>query len=353
MKEIKAFLNKMLTPLSFDVGIDLGTANTRVGIKNLGLVTIEPSVVAINRRTQQVLAVGNQAKEMLGKTPADIVAIRPLKDGVVVDFETTLEMLKHFIQVAKSNAPTSTPFSKPRVIVGVPFTATDVEKEATIDAALYAGAKEAYIIEEPIAAAIGIGLPIESPQGNMVVDIGGGTTDITIISLGGLVVDKTIQIAGDEMDEAIIDFVKENYNLLIGPQTAEAIKKELGNIRPSDDPRTARIHGTDINTRLPHSIEITENEIAEALFPVILKITEAIKEALEEAPPEINADIRQKGLVITGGGSLIRNLDKHWENELGIPIKRAKDPQFSVLKGILRAFDNIDYIKRLQESPII
>jgi len=351
---LKKFFSRVLNPLSFDVGIDLGTANTRVGIKGIGLIKIEPSVVAINKVTGEVLAVGEKAKEMLGKTPANIVAVRPLQDGVVVDFETTLAMLKHFINVAKQYQGAGNILAKPRVLVGVPFTATDVEKEATIDAALLAGAREAYIIEEPIAAAIGIGLPIESPQGNMVVDIGGGTTDITVISLGGLVVDKTITVAGDEMDEAIIEYIKQNFGLLIGPQTAEEIKKTLGNILPSEkSQKKMRIHGTDLNTRLPHSIEVTETHIAEALAPVIVKITDAIKEALEEAPPEINADIHRVGIVITGGGSQIRNLDKFWQNELKIPVRLAKNPQLSVLHGILKAFDNLEYIKRLQESPLI
>ncbi len=346
-------IKRWLSPFSFDVGIDLGTANTRVGIKGVGLIKIEPSVVAINKTTQEVLAVGEKAKEMLGKTPANIVAVRPLRDGVVVDFETTLAMLRHFIQVAKERAASSSILARPRVLIGVPFTITDVEKEATIDAALYAGAKEAYVIEEPIAAAIGIGLPIQEPQGNMIVDIGGGTTDITIISLGGLVVDKTIPIAGDEMDTAIVEYVKNTYGLLIGPQTAEDIKKTLGNILVEKNPKKSLVHGTDINTRLPHSIEISEADVAEALYPIIARITDAIKEALEEAPPEINADIRQRGIYITGGGSQIKNLDKFWQKELDIPVKRATEPHLSVLKGILKAFDNLEYIKKLQERPLI
>ena len=347
-------VKNMLSPISFDVGIDLGTANTRVGVKDPTHIKIEPSVVAINKATNDILAVGQKAKNMLGKTPANVVAVRPLKDGVIVDFETTLAMLKHFISVARELALTSNPLAKPRVLIGVPITVTDVEKEATIDAAIYAGAKEAYVIEEPIAAAIGIGLPINTPSGNMVVDIGGGTTDITIISLGGIVIDKTIKIAGDEMDDAIMEYVKNQYNLLIGPQSAEVLKKQLGNLMPDPNhPQKAIVHGVDMNTRLPKSLDVSDIDIAEALHPIISRITDSIKEAFEEAPPEIVADLRERGLVITGGASQLKNLDVFWTQELHIKVKRAPEPQLSVLKGILNALDNIEYIRKIQEKPLI
>lgn len=335
---------------TFDIGIDLGTANTRVGIKGKGVVLFEPSVVAINKATKEVLAVGKEAKEMLGRTPASVIALRPLKDGIIVDFDTTLAMLKYFIaKVHQENATYST-VARPRVVIGVPSSITEVEKQAVIDAAEAAGAREAYVIEEPMAAAIGVGIPVNEPLGNLVVDIGGGTTDIAIISLGGIVVDRTIPIAGDEMDEQIVDFVKERYGILIGRRSAEKIKMAVGSAIPTKKEKFVAIQGRDIIKGLPRSVEIGSNDVAEAVAPSLKAMTEAIKQAIEDAPPELVSDIYSQGMLLTGGGGKLEGLDQYWEDALHIKVKRPSDPSLSVVLGTLEALNHLDVLKRLKEA---
>jgi len=352
MRSIISQLFQLAKVFTYDVGIDLGTANVRVGLKGKGVVAVEPSVIAVNKITKEILAVGDKAKQMIGKTPGDVVATRPLRDGVIVDFDTTKAMLEHFLKLAKSDIESPSLLSHPRVLVGVPSTITDVEKQAVIDAALSAGAKEAYVIEEPLAAAIGTGLPINEARGNMIVDIGGGTTDIAIISLGGILVDKTIKLAGDELDIKIIDYLREVHGVAVGYRTAERLKIQLGNVLSKYDKEVEplSIHGRDLTTGLPRTLEVTPADIREAILPVIEKITKAIHEAIEDAPPEIVADLSEYGIVLTGGGSQIRGLDKYWAKKLKIPVKKAKEPQLSVLKGTLIALGHVDLLKRLKEQ---
>ncbi|PIY17947.1 rod shape-determining protein [Candidatus Dojkabacteria bacterium CG_4_9_14_3_um_filter_150_Dojkabacteria_WS6_41_13] len=335
---------------TFDIGIDLGTANTRVGIKGKGVVLFEPSVVAINKATKEVLAVGKEAKEMLGRTPASVVALRPLKDGIIVDFDTTLAMLKYFINKVHQENSTYSTVPRPRVVIGVPSSITEVEKQAVIDAAEAAGAREAYVIEEPMAAAIGVGIPVNEPMGNLVVDIGGGTTDIAIISLGGIVVDKTIPIAGDEMDEQIVDFLKERYGILIGKRSAEKIKITVGSAIPLKKEKFVAIQGRDLLKGLPRSVEIGSNDVVEAVAPSLHAMTEAIKQAIEDAPPELVSDIFTQGMLLTGGGGKLEGLDKYWEEALHIKVKRPADPSYSVVLGTLEALNHLDVLKRLKEA---
>ena len=335
---------------TFDIGIDLGTANTRVGIKGKGVVLFEPSVVAINKATKEVLAVGKEAKEMLGRTPASVVALRPLKDGIIVDFDTTLAMLKYFINKVHQENSTYSTVPRPRVVIGVTSSITEVEKQAVIDAAEAAGAREAYVIEEPMAAAIGVGIPVNEPMGNLVVDIGGGTTDIAIISLGGIVVDKTIPIAGDEMDEQIVDFLKERYGILIGKRSAEKIKITVGSAIPLKKEKFVAIQGRDLLKGLPRSVEIGSNDVVEAVAPSLHAMTEAIKQAIEDAPPELVSDIFTQGMLLTGGGGKLEGLDKYWEEALHIKVKRPADPSYSVVLGTLEALNHLDVLKRLKEA---
>ena len=333
--------------LSRDMGIDLGTANTLVHVKGRGIVLNEPSVVAIQRDTGEVLAVGEEAKMMIGRTPGNIMAIRPLKDGVIADFDVTQAMLKYFIRKAVS----SQSFFRPRVIVGVPSGVTEVEKRAVIDATIQAGARDAYLIEEPMAAAIGAGLPVYEPTGNMVVDIGGGTTEVAVISLGGIVTSRSIRIGGDEMDEAIVQYVKRTYNLLIGERTAEEIKITIGfAITPPPD-LTMDIRGRDLVSGLPKTLTIKAQEVQRALSEPVAGILEAVKVTLEKTPPELASDIMDRGIVMTGGGSLLRGLDALLSKETGMPVHIAEDPLFCVAIGTGKALENIDLLKRVRMSP--
>jgi len=335
---------------TFDIGIDLGTANTRVGIKDKGVVLYEPSVVAINKATKEVLAVGKEAQRMIGRTPASVIALRPLKDGIIVDFDTTLAMLKHFIaKVHKNNSSYST-VPRPRIVVAVPSSITEVERQAVMDATEAAGAREAFIIEEPMAAAIGAGLAVNEPIGNLVVDIGGGTTDIAIISLGGIVVDKTIPIAGDEMNEQIIDFIKERYSVLIGTRTAEKIKIAVGSTQMDKKEKFVKIQGRDLLKGLPKSIDIGSQDVFAAIEPSINAITDAIKEAIEDAPPELVSDIYSQGMLLTGGGGNLKGLDKYWQEILQIKVKVAPEPSYSVVHGTLEALNHIPVLRKLKES---
>ena len=330
--------------LSHDMGIDLGTANTLVHIKGKGIVLREPSVVAIKSDTGDVLAVGDEAKRMIGRTPGSIVAIRPMKYGVIADFDVTQAMLKYFIRKAMNTKS----FVRPRVVVGVPSGVTEVEKRAVIDAAQQAGAREAYLIEEPMAAAIGAGLPVEEATGSMVVDIGGGTTEIAVISLGGIVTSCSIRIGGDEMDSSIIQYIKREYNLLIGERTAEEIKINIGTaIVNTNQDKTMDIRGRDLVSGLPKTIRIKSSEICEALSEPVHKIVDAVKGTLEKTPPELAADVMDHGIMMTGGGSLLNSLDKLLSHETGMPVLVSEDALSCVGEGTGRSLENIELLKRV------
>ncbi|QWK20752.1 MAG: rod shape-determining protein [Hydrogenobacter thermophilus] len=328
---------------SNNIGIDLGTANTVIYADGKGIVLYEPSIVAIDTRTKRVIAVGREAKEMLGKTPESIQAIRPLRDGVITDFEATQVMLTYFIDQAIGGGIFR---PKPRIIIGVPSGVTQVEKRAVIDAAKGAGAREVYLIPEPMAAAIGAGLPIEEPIGSMVVDIGGGTTEIAVISLAGIVVSNSIRVAGDEMTEAIIQYIKKKFHMFIGEQTGERIKIELGNAIYEDEEREMEIKGRDI-TGLPKTVRITSRDVVEALEDVISSIVNAIRITLERTPPELASDIAERGIVLAGGGSLLKNLNIRIEREIGIKTYYCDDSLTAVARGVGKILDQIDLIKRI------
>lgn len=332
---------------SRDMGIDLGTANTLVHVKGKGIVLREPSVVAIQRDTGEVLAVGEEAKQMIGRTPGNIIAIRPLKDGVIADFDVTQAMLKYFIRKAIDTKS----FIRPRVVVGVPSGVTEVEKRAVIDATIQAGAREAYLIEEPMAAAIGAGLPVHEPTGNMVVDIGGGTTEVAVISLGGIVTSRSIRIGGDELDEAIIQYIKRTYNLMIGERTAEEVKISIGSAIPPVVDESLDIRGRDLVTGLPKTLTIRATEIQRALNEPVFGIIEAVKVTLEKTPPELASDIMDRGIVMTGGGSLLRGLDTLLNKETGMPVHIAEDALSCVAIGTGRALDTLDLLKRVLMTP--
>ncbi|SNZ14413.1 rod shape-determining protein [Hydrogenobacter hydrogenophilus] len=339
-------LEKFISLLGFfsnNIGIDLGTANTVIYSEGKGIVLHEPSIVAIDTRTKRVIAVGKEAKEMLGKTPENIQAIRPLRDGVITDFEATQIMLAYFIERAIGGGIFR---PKPRIVIGVPSGVTQVEKRAVIDAAKGAGAREVYLIPEPMAAAIGAGLPVEEPVGSMIVDIGGGTTEIAVISLAGIVVSNSIRVAGDEMNEAIIQYIKKRFHMFIGEQTGERIKIELGNAIYEDEEKEMEIKGRDI-TGLPKTVKITSKDITEALEDVIGSIINAIRLTLEKTPPELASDIAERGIVLAGGGSLLRNLDVRIERDVGIKTYYCEDPITAVARGVGKVLDKMDLIRRI------
>ncbi|GBG56469.1 rod shape-determining protein [Sporomusaceae bacterium FL31] len=338
---------KLFGSLSRDMGIDLGTANTLVHVKGRGIVLREPSVVAIQRDTGEVLAVGEEAKQMIGRTPGNIVAVRPLKDGVIADFDVTQAMLKYFIRKAMDTKS----FIRPRVVVGVPSGVTEVEKRAVIDATIQAGAREAYLIEEPMAAAIGAGLPVHEPTGNMVVDIGGGTTEVAVISLGGIVTSRSIRIGGDEMDEAIVQYIKRTYNLMIGERTAEEVKITVGAAIAPEVDESMDIRGRDLVTGLPKTLTIRAREVQQALSEPVSGIIEAVKVTLEKTPPELASDIMDRGIVMTGGGSLLRGLDVLLSKETGMPVHIAEEALSCVGEGTGRALESIDLLKRVLMTP--
>ncbi len=329
--------------LSNDLAVDLGTANTLIYVKGKGVVLREPSVVAIHKDTQQVLAVGAEAKAMLGRTPGSIEAIRPMKDGVIANFEVTETMLRHFITKVHNRKK----LVRPRVIVCVPSGITQVERRAVRDSAESAGAREVYLIEEPMAAAIGVGLPIQEASGNMILDIGGGTTEIAVISLAGIVYSKSIRVGGDEMDEAMVNYVKRSYNLLIGERTAEEIKIQIGSAYPMEDRRTMEVKGRDLVTGVPKTIVITDEEVREALGEPVQAIVDVVKIALERTPPELSSDIVDKGIMLAGGGALIRGLDILLREETGLPVTVAEDPLIAVVMGTGRILDEIDLLRKL------
>ncbi|MDX9872227.1 MAG: rod shape-determining protein [Clostridia bacterium] len=330
---------------SRDLGIDLGTANTLVYIKGRGIVLTEPSVVAIQKDSGAILAVGNEAKQMIGRTPGNIVAIRPMKDGVIADFDVTHTMLRYFIRKALKKSINY--FTRPRVVVCVPAGVTTVEERAIKEAAVQAGAKEAYLIEEPMAAAIGAGLPIHEPTGNMIVDIGGGTTDVAVISLGGIVTSRSIRIGGDEMDEAIANYIKRSYNLAIGERTAEEIKIAIGSAVSDSEKKTYQVRGRDLVSGLPKLITIQSGEIHEALDEPISSILEAIRICLEKTPPELAADIMDRGIMMAGGGSLLTGMDILITRDTGMPVHLAEQSLSAVAVGAGKAIENIEVLKRL------
>jgi rod shape-determining protein MreB and related proteins len=343
--------------LSYDVGIDLGTANTLVHVKGKGIVIREPSVVARHRKTKQVLAIGEEAKKMLGRTPATIEAIRPLKDGVIADFDATEVMLKHYIMLIHESGRLIPRIPKPRVVIGIPSGVTEVERRAVQEAALAAGARQCYLIEEPMAAAIGASLPISDAGGVMVVDIGGGTSEIAVISLGGIVLNKSVRVAGDEMDEAIIHFVRLKYNMLLGERTAEEVKITLGNAHPDaykkegDEKPKEKImvvRGRDLETGLPRSLKITSDEVREALLPTLRQITGAVADLIEETPPELVADILERGIVMAGGGSMIAGMDKLMSEETRMPVFVTEDPMTAVVRGCGKVLDDMSLLQRVK-----
>ncbi|WP_100373633.1 rod shape-determining protein [Bacillus sp. FJAT-45037] len=329
----------MFGGFSRDIGIDLGTANTLVYVKGKGIVVREPSVVALRTDTGSIEAVGNDAKNMIGRTPGNIIAVRPMKDGVIADFDTTAKMMKYFIRQATKSRSIFTP--KPSVMVCVPSGITAVEKRAVEDATKQAGAKEAYTLEEPFAAAIGAQLPVWEPTGSMVVDIGGGTTEVAIISLGGIVTSQSIRVAGDEMDDAIIHYVKKNYNLMIGERTAETLKMEIGTAGVPEGVDDMDIRGRDLVSGLPKTISVTAEEISRALADTVTTIVESVKSTLEQSPPELAADIIDRGIVLTGGGALLRNLDRVLSEETNMPVIVAENPLDCVAIGTGKALENL------------
>ncbi len=333
-------LNKLFGKISHNIGIDLGTANTLVYVKEKGIVINEPSVVAVNKRTGQILAIGKEAKEMVGKTPGHIIVSRPLVGGVVSDFETTEQILSYFIEKVHKDSFALLP--RPRVAIGIPSGVTEVEKRAVIDAAISAGAREAFLIDEPMAAAIGARLPVQEPAGNMIVDIGGGTTEVAIISLGGVVTSRSLRVAGDKMNEDVIHFARDKYNLLLGERTAENIKIAIGSAYKMNDRLEMIIRGIDLISGLPKEMEVNDDQIREALFRSIKVIVNNIKSAVEETPPELVSDIMQKGIILAGGGGLIRGLDKLIAEQTEMPVRRMEDPLTAVVRGIGAVLENLD-----------
>ena len=343
--KFKNLLGGAFGNFSKDVGIDLGTANTLVYVKGKGIVINEPSVVAINKKTGQVLAIGREAKKMVGKTPGHIVANRPLVDGVVSDFEVTEQMLKYFID--KVHRDSFTLFPRPRVIVGIPSDVTEVEKRAVIDATLNAGAREAYLIDEPMAAAIGARLPVQDAAGNMVVDIGGGTTDIAVISLGGVVASRNLRIAGDEMNEDIIRYCRDEFNLLIGEKTAEDVKIAIGSAYPQKERLQMPVRGRDLVSGLPKEVMIDDEQVREALSRSIRIIVNNIKTTIEETPPELLSDIMQRGIILAGGGSLIRGLDRLVADQTEMPVRMMEDPLTAVVRGTGIVLEDLETLREV------
>ena len=336
-------LASILSLFSSDLAIDLGTATTLVFTRNRGIVVFEPSIVAVNRVTNRVEAVGSSAKEMLGKTPGNITAIRPMKDGVIADFEVTERMLEYFIRKAHGRNF----FVRPRIVISVPSEITPVEKRAVRDSALRAGASEVFLIEQAMAAAIGAGLPITEPTGNMIVDIGGGTTDVAVISLAGIVYARSVRVAGNEMDEAIIAYIKRKYNLLIGERTSEQIKIELGNAWPGEESLTMEVKGRDLVEGIPKTLKINDEEIREALAETVNTIVDTVRTALERTPPELSADIIDKGIVLAGGGSLLRNLDQRLREETSIPVAHCEDPVSAVVRGTGKMLTDMALLRKI------
>ena len=347
-------LDRFFGLFSHDIGIDLGTANTMVLVRGEGIVIREPSVVAIRKKTKEVLAIGTEAKQMIGKTPANILAIRPLREGVISDFDVTEQMLHYFINKVHQTPSRLPKIPRPRVVVGIPSGATEVERRAVSDAVRSAGAREVHLLEEPMAAAIGAGLPIEEPQGFLIVDIGGGTTEIAIISLGGVVVGKSVQTAGDAMDQNIIDYARKNFNLLLGERTAERIKIDVGSAFASDpqeadsEADSTVMRGRDLASGLPREIPVSAAEIREALNPAVSYIVRMIKDAVEETPPELLADIMKTGIVLAGGASQLRGMDQLVAAETEIAAVVAEDPMTCVVRGAGKVLEELELLRRVE-----
>jgi rod shape-determining protein MreB len=339
--------NGLFGMFSNDIGIDLGTANTLVYVKDHGIVLREPSVVAVQAGTNRVLSVGDEAKRMLGRTPGNIVAIRPLKDGVIADFEITEAMLRHFILKVHGKRAFK---PRPRVVIAVPSGITEVEKRAVKESALRAGAREVHLIEEPMAAAIGCGLPVQDAAGNMIIDIGGGTTEVALISLSGIVFSRSVRVAGDELDEAIIQYMKRAYNLMIGERTAEDIKIKIGSAYPIEKETTMEVKGRDLVAGLPKTLTVTSQEVREALLEPISTIVDSVRVTLERCPPELSADLVDRGLVLAGGGALLRGLDRLLMEETGLPVHVAEDPLSAVAEGTGRALSEIKFLRQVATS---
>lgn len=337
------FFQKLLGVFSNDLAIDLGTANTLVYVKGKGIICNEPSVVVLRRDNKKPVAVGIEAKEMLGKTPSNIISIRPMKDGVIADFDATEEMLKYFIKKAHNRRS----FVSPRVIIGVPSGITQVEQRAVKDAASASGAREVYLIEEPMAAAVGVGLPVGEPSGNMIVDIGGGTTDVAVISIDGIVYSKAVRVGGDKMDEAIMAYIKRKYNLLIGERTAEKIKIEIGSACQLDKAESMEVKGRDLISGIPKGIRVVDSEIREALQESVNIILDTIKVTLENTPPELGADIVDRGIVLAGGGALLKGLDILIKEHTGVPVVLPDDPLTAVVRGCGMMLDKLDLLRRV------
>ncbi len=333
--------------LSNDIGIDLGTANSLVYVKDRGIVLREPSVVAIQTGTTRVLAVGEEAKRMLGRTPGNITAIRPMKDGVIADFEITEAMLRYFIRKVQNHRM----MVKPRIIISVPSGITEVEKRAVKDSAIHAGAREVYLIEEPMAAAIGVGLPVQEPAGNMIVDIGGGTTEVALISLAGIVFSRSVRVGGDEMDEAIIQYMKRAYNLMIGERTAEQIKITIGSACPASQEPGMEVKGRDLVAGLPKTLTLTAEEVREALHEPVAAIIEAIRFTLERCPPELSADLVDRGLVLAGGGALLKGIDKLIAEQTGLPVHIADEPLSAVAEGTGMVLHELKFLRKVASTP--
>ncbi len=338
-------LSSILGWFSSDLAIDLGTATTLVYVRGKGITLSEPSVVALEKQTNQVLAVGIEAKRMVGRTPGNIVAIRPIKEGVIADFAMTERMLEYFITKSHNRRA----FVRPRCIIGVPSRITEVEQRAVRESTNQAGAREVYLIEEPVAAAIGAGLPITEPSGNMVVDIGGGTTDIAVISLGGIVCSESVKVAGDSMDDAILSYIKRRYNLLIGEHMAERVKIEVGSAYPMEQAKTMMVKGRDMISGIPRTVVVNDSEIREALEDPIHSIVNALRTALENTPPELAGDIIDKGVVITGGGSLLPGLATRFQEETNLPIITVEDPLTSVVYGVGKVLDEIELFRKVEK----
>jgi rod shape-determining protein MreB and related proteins len=343
-------LDALFGLFSVDVGIDLGTANTLVYVRGKGIVINEPSVVAIDKRTKKPLAIGVDAKEMVGRTPANIVAVRPLRDGVISEFEITEAMLRYFIKKVHEHTLIPTPFYAPRVVIGIPSGVTEVEKRAVYDAARNARARDAMIIEEPVAAAIGVGLPITEPLGSMVIDIGGGTTEVAVFSLGGIVVSRSIRVAGDEMDEAIINYARQKYNLLIGQRMAERAKITIGSAYPLPEEQTITLRGRNLITGLPESIEVSSVEIREALNDSVSVIVDAVRDTLDETPPELIADLMEGGIALAGGGALLQGLAERLSEETRMRVYIADDPLTCVARGAGQVLESYDKYAKVLTS---
>ena len=341
-------ITALLGLFSHDVGIDLGTANTLVMVKGRGIVIDEPSVVAIDRQSKKILAIGAEAKRMVGRTPASIVAVRPLKDGVISDFEVTERMLQYFIRAVHERFGFGVP--RPRVVIGIPSGVTEVEKRAVHDAALNAGARAAYLIEEPMAAAIGAGLPIMEPNGCMIVDIGGGTTEVAVIALGGVVVSTSIRTAGDEMDQEIMAYARQVHNMLIGERTAEEIKMEAGSAFPMEEEGTVELRGRDLATGLPKSVEVSTVEIRDALSGSINAVIDAVRSTIEVTPPELVADLMYRGIALAGGGAMLRGLDRRLAQETRFPVYVAEDPLLCVVKGTGEVLEETKMLQKVQSA---